>query len=66
MAKRQSIILQSDANSLFKAARAAGYSRARFINHPDGRTEFIGEDGSSPVVDASASPFEQWKADNAG
>lgn len=44
MAKREALIPQSDAARLFKAARAAGYARARPIRHPDGRIEVVGED----------------------
>ncbi|MFG1287914.1 transcription factor iiib subunit [Xanthobacter versatilis] len=66
MAKRPALIQQSDATRLFKAARAAGYARARLITHPDGRVEIIGEDGPEAVQPAvEVSPFEKWKAGNA-
>lgn len=65
MARQPAIIPQSDATRLFKAAKAAGYARARIIVHPDGRIEVIGED--RPIADQATeqSPFEQWRAQNA-
>lgn len=66
MAKRPALIQQADATRLFKAARAAGYARARLITHPDGRIEVVGEDTPMPEVPADElSPFEKWKAKNA-
>ncbi|MCG8272554.1 transcription factor iiib subunit [Aquamicrobium sp. NLF2-7] len=65
MAKREALIPQSDATRLFKAARAAGYSRARLIRHPDGRIEVVGEDSLDIAAAAEMSPFEKWKAENA-
>lgn len=65
MAKRPALIPQSDATRLFKAARAAGYARARLIRHPDGRIECVGEDADEVIVATGNSPFEQWKAGNA-
>jgi hypothetical protein len=65
MTKRSSIILQAEANRLLKAARAAGYARARLITHPDGRIEVIGEDVPANPESVDRSPFEQWKAGNA-
>lgn len=64
MARRPALIRQSDATRLLKAARAAGYTRARLTGHPDGRVEVVGEDGpEAPALDES--PFERWKAGNA-
>lgn len=65
MANRPSAITQSDATRLFKAARAAGYTRARIIGHPDGRIEVIGEDSLETAASTEPSPFERWRADNA-
>lgn len=65
MAKRPALIPQSDATRLFKAARAAGYARARLITHPDGRIEIVGEDTPEAIPAAEQSPFEQWKSKNA-
>jgi len=61
---RQSAIKQTEATRLFKAAKAAGFDRARIIKYPDGRTEVIGESGPAEVG-SSQSPFEKWKAENA-
>lgn len=65
MAKRPALIPQSDATSFCKAAKAAGYARARLIRHPDGRLEGIADDGDEAIVLSDSSPFEQWKAGNA-
>lgn len=65
MANRQGAIRQTDATRLFKAAKAAGFGRARLITYPDGRIEIIGENGPLPTAEAPLSPFEKWKADNA-
>lgn len=67
MANRQAAIKQTDATRLFKAAKAAGFGRARLITYPDGRIEIIGENGPAPTggqID-HLSPFEKWKAENA-
>lgn len=66
MANRQSAIKQTQATRLFKAAKAAGFDRARLITYPDGRVEVIGENGTAAEVDKLLSPFEKWRADNAG
>ncbi len=65
MAKRPALIPQSDATRLFKAARAAGYARARLITHPDGRIEIVGEDAEAASPTMELSPYEKWKAGNA-
>ncbi|MDQ0512705.1 hypothetical protein QOZ99_003617 [Angulomicrobium amanitiforme] len=65
MARRPALIPQSDATRLFKAARAAGYARARLISHPDGRLEIVGEDVETAPLTTELSPFEKWKAGNA-
>ncbi|SCW56525.1 hypothetical protein [Ancylobacter rudongensis] len=65
MAKRPALIPQSDATRLFKAARAAGYARARLITHPDGRIEIVGEDAEAASPAMELSPYEKWKAGNA-
>lgn len=67
MANRQAVIKQAEAKRYFKAAKEAGFGRARLITYPDGRIEIIGEDGPAlvPALDATLSPFEQWKAENA-
>jgi hypothetical protein len=39
MANRPALISQADATRLFKAARSAGYERAKFVSYPDGRIE---------------------------
>ena len=41
------MIKQADASRLLKAARSAGFSRARIITHPDGRYELVAENGST-------------------
>lgn len=65
MAKRPLLLQPSDATRYFKAARAAGYPRARVIAHPDGRIEVVGEDSADISTEAVSSPFEEWKARNA-
>lgn len=65
MANRQATITQTNAARLFKAAKAAGFGRARLITYPDGRIEIIGENGPAPSPETPLSPFEKWKADNA-
>lgn len=65
MANQPAAIKQTDATRLLKAAKAAGFGRARLIKHPDGRIEIIGEDGPAPVSETPLSPFEKWKAGNA-
>ena len=66
MANRQAAIKQTYATRLFKAAKQAGFGRARLITYPDGRIEIIGENGPVPTAEAPLSPFEKWKAENAG
>lgn len=61
MEKRTKFIRQGDATRIFRAARNAGYARARLITHPDGRIEYA-DNSAAP---SEASPFEQWKAKNA-
>ncbi|MER9634251.1 MULTISPECIES: hypothetical protein [unclassified Mesorhizobium] len=39
MANRAALITQADATRLFKAAKLAGYDRAKFVSYPDGRVE---------------------------
>lgn len=65
MSNQPARIKQSDAARLFKAAKAAGFSRARIISHPDGRIEMVGENGPAPAPDVPLSPFEKWKAEHA-
>lgn len=65
MANRQGAIKQTDATRLFKAAKAAGFGRARLITYPDGRIEIIGENGPSAAPEVPLSPFEKWKTENA-
>lgn len=65
MEKRTKFIRQGDATRIFRAARNAGYARARLITHPDGRIEFVAEDADNSAAPSEASPFEQWKAKNA-
>lgn len=43
MANRPAFMTQADANRLFKAARSAGYDRARVVSYPDGRMEVVVE-----------------------
>lgn len=43
MANRAALITQADATRLFKAAKLAGYDRARFVSYPDGRMELLVE-----------------------
>lgn len=43
MANRAALITQADATRLFKAAKLAGYDRARFVSYPDGRVEVLVE-----------------------
>lgn len=61
----RSALKQGDATRLFKAAKAAGFGRARLITYPDGRIEIIGENGPVSTVETPLSPFEKWKAENA-
>lgn len=60
-----SLIRQRDTARLLRAAKAAGFGRARVINYPDGRIEVVGENGAAPIPEEPISPFEQWKAKNA-
>lgn len=62
---RQPAIKQTEATRLFKAAKAAGFGRARLITYPDGRIEIIGESGPTAEVSSLLSPFEKWKTENA-
>lgn len=66
MAKRQALIQQADATRLLKAAKAAGFARARLIRHPDGRVEVVAEGAEAAATGPTLSPFEQWQADNVG
>lgn len=61
MANRPAIIKQSDATRLMKAAKAAGFPRARIILHDDGRIEVIAE---TVEAEAQASLLDQWRATN--
>ena len=65
MARRSAIIPQADATRLLKAAKAAGYERARFISHPDGRLEVVAENTPEAPESDSTSQFERWKRKNA-
>ena len=65
MANRRSAIKQTDATRLLKAAKAAGFARARLFTYPDGRADLVVEDGPVLAATAEESPFEQWKAQNA-
>lgn len=65
MANRRAEITQAEMKRYFKAAREAGFERARFVRHPDGKIEIIGEDGPSPATVSDLSPFEKWEAENA-
>ncbi|PHR23280.1 MAG: transcription factor iiib subunit [Hoeflea sp.] len=65
MEKRKSTLRQITVTRALKAARAAGYARARLITHPDGRIEIIGEDTPEVTPATEQSPFEQWKSKNA-
>ena len=68
MANKPASICQAEATRIFKAAKAAGFGRARITKHPDGRLEIVGEDGP-PIpepVQVSGSAFMDWKAKNAG
>ena len=59
MANRPAFVKQADATRLFKAAKAAGYDRPRFrfVQWPDGRSEFIVE----PIGrDEPAMPGNEW------
>lgn len=44
MANRAALIRKADAARLLKAAREAGYKRARIIARPDGTVECIADD----------------------
>ena len=61
--RRSSIFTQSDASRLFKAARSAGYGRARLIGHPDGRIELIGEDASDGVTTSPSEDLDRELAE---
>lgn len=43
MSNRAAFMTQADANRMFKAAKTAGYERARVISYPDGRMEVVVE-----------------------
>ncbi|RWN41633.1 hypothetical protein LRP31_06685 [Mesorhizobium mediterraneum] len=51
MAPRAALITQADATRLFKAAKLAGYDRARFVSYPDGRVEVLVETVRATVGD---------------
>jgi tRNA(Phe) wybutosine-synthesizing methylase Tyw3 len=57
MAPRMSPITKSDATRLLKAAREAGYRRARVIGHPDGRIEVVADD--PPEANAPGSDWDE-------
>lgn len=65
MANRPGQLRQTDATRYLKAARNAGYSRARVITHPDGRIEIVAENGEEAKPAPELSPFEKWQAGNA-
>ncbi len=65
MSRRPALIPQSDATRLFKAAKAAGYERARLIAHKDGTFEIVGEPAEPVPATSELSPFEQWQSNNA-
>ncbi|TGQ94648.1 hypothetical protein EN851_03590 [Mesorhizobium sp. M8A.F.Ca.ET.208.01.1.1] len=61
MANRAALITQADATRLFKAAKLAGYDRARFVSHPDGRIEVLVETAAverGPSVDAKPNEWD--------
>ena len=61
MSNRPAIVTQGEASKLFKAARAAGFDRARIIRHLDGKIELIAETiDAAPLPDA----LEEWRAAN--
>lgn len=57
MAPRPAMIKQADASRLLKAARSAGFNRARIITHPDGRYELVAENGSAAVAEVDANEW---------
>jgi len=57
MAARPALIKQADASRLLKAARSAGFSRARIITHPDGRFELVAENGSASMAEIDV---DEW------
>ncbi|MDQ0318775.1 hypothetical protein QO002_000913 [Pararhizobium capsulatum DSM 1112] len=68
MATRKAAIKQSDATRLLKAAKAAGFERARFSTTMDGGIVFDVFGGGEPdtsATEAATSPFEKWKTENA-
>ncbi|WP_180901220.1 transcription factor iiib subunit [Martelella soudanensis] len=65
MANRRAEITQAEMRRYFKAAREAGFERARFVRHPDGKIEIIGEGGPAALVVSDLSPFEEWELENA-
>lgn len=57
MANRPALITKADATRLFKAAKDAGYDRARFMTYPDGRTEVVVE-AFRPIATDAASDWD--------
>jgi hypothetical protein len=51
-----SLIRQADAERLLRAARRAGYKRARFVSYPDGRVEVTAE---SDGVEFGVQPIDE-------
>lgn len=65
MVKRASLIPQSELTRFFKAAKAAGFARARFTSYPDGRIEIVGEEGSAELLTQDdLGAYDRWKASN--
>lgn len=68
MANQKASIKQADATRLLKAAKAAGFERARFSTNRDGGIIFdVFSDGepNTDAAEATISPFEKWKVENA-
>lgn len=61
MARRTALVTQAEANRLFKAAYNAGYSKTRFVVHPNGRFELEAE---STDAKPSEKPLDRWVRDH--
>ena len=58
MGNRAALITQADATRLFKAAKSAGYERAKFVSYPDGRIEILVETLRPDALRAGGAPNE--------
>lgn len=59
MANRSALLTQSDATRYLKAAKAAGFDRARLVIHPDSRVEVIAEAATEQTETARSNEWDE-------